>query len=126
MVLGPGAPGHLREAQAATEATGRLCFVRAADFGVQNPHPVRIRGEHDGHARTLVELKGKKQICVSVALGSWSLEARSASPEARKPSNPDECRSPPLVVEVTKIPTAPISVSALGRGATTICGWDLR
>jgi hypothetical protein len=111
---------------AAGGLAGRLCFVRGEDMGVTSTHPVRILGEHEGRSRKLVELRGRGKPCVSVPPGKWSLEARSTRPDDPKASDPDQCRSFPLVVEVTKSEPVTITVSPLGGGATSFCGWDLR
>jgi hypothetical protein len=111
--------------RAAGDPSGRLCFVRGEDHGSMNRHPVRIWGDHVGRARKLVQLKGGQKTCVSVPQGKWSLEARSTRLDDPKSSDPNECRSAALVVEVTRSPTVTISVAPLGRGSTYICGWNL-
>jgi hypothetical protein len=60
-----------------------------------------------------------------VSPGTWSLEARSAPPDAPKASDPNACRSFPLVVEVNARATVTLSIHPLGSGPTDICGWEL-
>jgi hypothetical protein len=118
-----GATGSSR---AAGGPAGQLCFVRAEDHGLKSQHPLSVWGEHEGKSRKLVELKRQKKACVSVPLGQWTLDARSTTPGAPKSSDPNACRSSPLVVEVTKEPVVPIAISPLGGGPANMCGWDLR
>jgi hypothetical protein len=111
--------------RAAAARGGKICIVRSQDEGSMNRHPVRVWGEQRGRSRRLVELRGGEKACVSVPLGRWSLEARSTRPYDPKASDANECRSFPLIVDVTKTEAVTVSVSPLGRGPTYVCGWDL-
>jgi hypothetical protein len=110
----------------AAAPTGQLCFVRGEDHAIKSEHPISIWGEHDGKAKKLVELKRQKKVCVTVALGSWTVDARSTAPGAPAKSDPNACRSSPLAIEVTKGPVVPITISPLGGGPANMCAWDLR
>jgi hypothetical protein len=105
---------------------GQLCFVRGEDHAIKSQHPISIWGQHDGKSQKLAELKRQKKVCVSVALGSWTVDARSTFPGAPPKSDPNACRSSPLVIEVTKGPVVPVAISPLGGGPANMCGWDLR
>jgi len=111
--------------RAAGEPAGRICFVRVKEQGALNRLPVRVWGDHGGSSRKLAELRGGEKKCVSVPQGKWSVDARSSRPNAPKASDPDECRSSALLIEVTKSPTVTLSISPLGRGSTNLCGWNL-
>jgi hypothetical protein len=110
----------------AAAPVGQLCFVRGEDHAIKSQHPIAVWGEHDGKSKKLGELTRQKKVCVSVALGSWTVDARSTAPGAPPKSDPNACRSSPLVIEVTKGPVVPITISPLGGGAANLCGWDLR
>ncbi len=110
----------------AAPPVGQLCFVRGEDHDLKSQHPISIWGEHEGKSKKLAELKRQKKVCVSVALGPWTVDARSTAPGAPAKSDPNACRSSPLTLEVTKGPVVPITISPLGGGPANMCGWDLR
>jgi hypothetical protein len=103
---------------------GRLCVERSEDNGSINLVPVRILAGRGGRFHDVLYLAGSVGECVPLALGAWSLQARSYRPYDPKATDPDECRSGILRVTVSD-QELHVTVSPQSHGATYICGWQL-
>lgn len=90
-----------------------------------NPQPIHLWGHQGGKPKKLTDVKGAAKACARVAIGQWTLEARSARPSAKKSADQGECGSAPLTLDVAKDATVTVLVGPLGGGPTNMCGWEL-
>jgi hypothetical protein len=115
---------HLASAQATGHA--QLCVAREKDEGKTTARLVRVWGARDGHAREIAEVGRGRRACVTVAPGTWSLEARSKGFAGGKASDAEACRSATFIVDVAAGATVDVTVAPLGRAPAYYCGWELR
>lgn len=111
-------------AYARDSSSAQVCFARNEDNGRMNLLAARIYGSHGSREELLATLVGGAKKCVAIEPGSWSFEARSSHPYTARASDPNACKSEPLMAEVAL--TSTIVVAPKSKRATYRCGWQLR
>jgi len=118
-------PSLLVALGAADAALGEVCFVRAENTGAMNLHAVRLLANHGRRTRQVAMVRGGDSSCVELRPGRWSLKARSVRPHEPSASDPNECRSIRLDVQVSSGSVRNVSVSRRAHESTYVCGWNL-